>query len=130
VFKSFINAELIRYVVTNTDALWFACMVQKFTHRLCQRGYPPHMIASITSRISHGQRQRYLTCSGQQQRTAGGHTALVIPYAQGVPEMRLQQALRAVYMEGGEALHAIIPPPIVAFSKARNLGALLVRSGH
>lgn len=130
VFKSFINAELIRYVVTNTDPLWFDCMVQKFTHRLCQRGYPPHMIASITSRISHGQRQRYLTCSGQQQRTAGGHTALVIPYAQGVPEMRLQQALRAVYMEGGEALHAIIPPPIVAFSKARNLGALLVRSGH
>jgi hypothetical protein len=50
-FKSFINAELIRYIVTNSDEWWFDCMVRKFTHRLRQRGYPVRYIASITSRV-------------------------------------------------------------------------------
>ena len=130
VFKSFINAELIRYVVTNTDPHWFDCMVRKFTHRLCQRGYPLHMIANITRRIAHEQRQQYLACTGQKRHGANSKSALVIPYAQGVPELRLQQALREVYLDGGEALHAILPPPIVAYSKAHNIGAMLVRAGH
>ncbi len=130
VFQSFINAELIRYVVTNSDAHWYECMVRKFTHRLCQRGYPRHLVARIASRISHERRQRYLLHSSKQQQAANNKSVLVVPYAQTVPEMRLQEALRSVYMESGEALHTLIPPPIVAFSKSRSLGAMLVRAAH
>jgi hypothetical protein len=48
-FKSFIYAVFIRYVVTNSDEHWYDCMVRKFTHRLLQRGYPLQLIASIAS---------------------------------------------------------------------------------
>jgi hypothetical protein len=130
VFTSFVTAELMRYVVTNTDLHWYECMVRKFSHRLCQRGFPRHLVASVTSRIAHSMRQQLLQHSTKQRRTAGSKSVLVVPYAQGIPELRLQQALRAVYENSGEALHTIIPPPIVAFSKAQNLGALLVRAGQ
>jgi hypothetical protein len=56
-FKSFIYAEFIRYVVTNSDEHWYDCMVRKFTHRLLQRGYPLQLIASIANKVSHSCRQ-------------------------------------------------------------------------
>ena len=129
-FKSFINAELIRYVVTNSDQHWFDCMVRKFTHRLLQRGYPLRMITNITNNVSHADRQRYLShisCSA----SSSGNCVLVVPYAQIVPQMKLQKLLHTAYINGGEALHASLPSrPIVAFSKNRNLGSMLVKASH
>lgn len=129
-FKSFIHAELIRYVVTNSDQHWFDCMVRKFTHRLLQRGYPKHMITSIISHVSHAERQRYLSRSSCIA-TSSGKCALVVPYAQMVPQIQPQKLLHTAYVNGGEALHAALPSrPIVAFSKNRNLGSMLVKASH
>ena len=54
------NAELIRYVVTNSDVWWFSCMVSKFTSRLLQRGYPMSVIFSAVSKVSYANRPKYL----------------------------------------------------------------------
>ena len=129
-FKSFINAELIRYVVTNSDEWWYDCMVRKFTHRLCQRGYPRHLIASIASRVSHAHRQRYLSHNSCKV-VDDDKSVLVVPYAQLVPQLQPQRILRDEYMNGGEALHAVLKSrPIVAYSKNRNLGSMLVKASH
>jgi hypothetical protein len=63
VFRSFIKAELIRYVVTNSDKHWFDCMLRKFVHRLRHRGCPQRLLASITNLVLFSQRQQYLTAS-------------------------------------------------------------------
>lgn len=129
VFKSFINAELIRYIVTNSDECWYNCMVRKFTHRLCQRGYSRALIDSIASRVSYSNRQQHLTGSKGSANT--GQTVMVMPYAQLVPELRLPQLLREQYETLGEALHVELPQrPIVAYTKNRNLGSLLVKASH
>jgi hypothetical protein len=129
VFKSFINAEIIRYVVTNSDSCWFDSMVRKFTHRLCQRGYPRHLIDSIASRVSHSDRHKYLW--RENKPAATDRSVLVVPYAQIVPQMGLQRILREAWDAGGEALHTELKSrPIVAFTKNRNLGALLVKASH
>lgn len=128
-FKSFINAELIRYVVTNSDQHWFDCMVRKFTHRLRQRGYPLTLVASIASRVSYSKRQRYLSASADSAQR-NSKSALVVPYAQQVPDLRLQQLVADEYVKGGEALHAAISRPIVAFSKNRSLGSMLVKASN
>jgi len=130
VFKSFLRAELIRYVVTNSDEHWFDCMVRKFTHRPLQRGYPKQLITNVASKVSHAERHKYL--SYKHGKTANtDKCVMVVPYAQLVPEMRLQQLLLAEYMKGGEALRACLPSrPIVAFTKNRNLGSMLVKASH
>jgi hypothetical protein len=129
VFKSFINAELLRYVTTNSDEWWFDSMVRKFTHRLCQRGYPRHLITSIASRVSHSNRHKYLWHNDSV--AAKDRSVLVVPYAQMIPEMGLQKIMHNVWDAGGEALHAELKNrPIVAFTKNRNLGALLVKASH
>lgn len=51
-FRSFIPAELIRYVVTNSNECDFVSMVGKFTGRLRARGFPQRLIASIVSGVS------------------------------------------------------------------------------
>lgn len=128
-FKSFINAEIIRYVVTNSDSCWFDSMVRKFTHRLCQRGYPRHLIDSIASRVSHSDRHKYLW--RENKPAATDRSVLVVPHAQMVPQMGLQHILREAWDAGGEALHTELKSrPIVAFTKNRNLGALLVKASH
>lgn len=129
-FKSFINAELIRYVVTNSDECWYNCMVRKFTHRLCQRGYPRALIDSIASRVSYANRQQFLAPK-VGNKAKPGQSVLVVPYAQLVPQLRLPQLLREQYELCGEALHAEMPQrPIVAYTKSRNLGSLLVKASH
>ncbi|HEY5140343.1 MAG TPA: hypothetical protein VIJ25_13665, partial [Methylococcales bacterium] len=129
-FKSFINAELIRYIVTNSDECWLNCMVRKFTHRLRQRGYPLALIDNITSRVSFSNRQQYLASCGKQK-ARPGRSVLVVPYAQFVPQLRLPQLLREQYEKGGATLHAEMPQrPIVAYTKSRNLGSLLVKASH
>lgn len=129
VFKSFINAEIIRYVVTNSDSWWFDSMVRKFTHRLCQRGYPRQLITSIASRVSHSDRHKYLWREDKPAST--DRSVLVVPYAQMVPEMGMSHILREAWDAGGEALHTVLRSrPIVAFTKNRNLGALLVKASH
>jgi hypothetical protein len=129
VFKSFINAELIRYVVTNTDSWWYDSMVRKFTHRLCQRGYPRQLINSIASRVSHSERHKYLRRETTPE--ADNRSVLVVPYAQMAKEMGLQRILREAWDAGGEALHTSLRSrPIVAFTKNRNLGSLLVKASH
>lgn len=132
VFRSFINAELIRYVVTNSDEHWFDCMVRKFVHRLRQRGYPQRLLASITSRVSFSQRHRYLSASSSSKAaTASSKSVMVVPYAQLMPELQLQQLLRDAYANGGGDLHTLVPErPIVAFTKSRNLGSFLVKASH
>jgi hypothetical protein len=128
-FKSFIYAEFIRYVVTNSDEHWYDCMVRKFTHRLLQRGYPLQLIASIANKVSHADRHKYLRVSGKAANNE--QCVLVVPYAQMVPELQLHKLLRTEYVLGGEALHVDLPlRPIVAFSKNRNLGSLLVKASH
>lgn len=129
VFKSFINAEIIRYMVTNSDSWWFDSMVRKFTHRLCQRGYPRQLVNSIASRVSHSERHKYLWRENKPAST--DRSVLVVPYAQMVPEMGMQLILREAWDAGGEALHtALKSRPIVAFTKNRNLGSLLVKASH
>lgn len=128
-FKSFINAELIRYIVTNSDEFWYDSIVRKFTHRLCQRGYPRQLIASIASRVSHSNRHKYLWRDNTP--ATNDRSVLVVPYAQMVPEMGLQCILREAWDAGSEALHTELHSrPIVAFTKNRNLGALLVKASH
>ena len=129
-FKSFINAELNRYVVTNSDEWWFNCMVRKFAHRLRQRGYPLRLITNITSRVCFTKRQHYLSGANSCKADSNGKCVLVVPYAQQVPDLRLPQILRDEYVNGGEALHAKLPRPIVAYRKNRNLGSMLVKASH
>jgi hypothetical protein len=130
VFRSFINAELIRYVVTNSDEHWFDCMVRKFVHRLRQRGYPQRLLASITKQVLFSSRHRYLSANSSSTAAAASNkTVMVVPYARLIPEMRLQQLLRSAYESGGGDLHALISErPIVAFTKGRNLGSFLVKA--
>jgi hypothetical protein len=56
--------------------------------------------------------------------------ALVVPYAQQVPDLRLPQILSDEYVKAGEALHVALSRPIVAYRKNRNLGSLLVKASH
>lgn len=129
VFKSFINAEIIRYIVTNSDEWWFESMVRKFTHRLCQRGYPRQMVTSIARKLSYSNRHMYL--SREHKPVTKDRSVLVVPYAQMVPEMGMQHILRDAWDAGGEALHTELRArPIVAFTKNRNLGSLLVKASH
>jgi hypothetical protein len=133
VFRSFINAELIRYVVTNSDEYWFDCMVRKFVHRLRQRGYPQRLLASITSRVSFSQRHQYLSASSNSKKAlaASSKSVMVVPYAQLMPELQLQKLLRDAYVIGGEGLHTWVPErPIIAYTKSRNLGSFLVKASH
>lgn len=129
-FRSFIHAELIRYVVTNSEEPWFTCMVEKFAHRLRRRGYPLRLVESIASRVSFAKRQQYLLRSNSHIATDNSRSVLVVPYAQQVPQLRLPQLLADEYMYGGEAVRAALPRPIVAYSKVRNLGNSLVKASH
>jgi hypothetical protein len=124
-FRSFLNAELIRYIITNSEEVWYDCMVQKFTHRLLQRGYPLHVINSAVAKVSYADRSRYLQSSGKS--TEDSVCAFVIPYAGGVPEMQLQKLLHEAYA-GDSEVQAYLPKPIVCFKKSRNLGSWLVRA--
>jgi hypothetical protein len=128
-FKSFINAELICYVVTNSDEWWFDCMARKFTHRLRQRGYPLRFIASIASRVSFSKRHIYLQAASRKA-DSSSKCVMVVPYAQQVPDLRLPQILADEYVKAGEALHVALAKPIVAYKKNRNLGSLLVKASH
>ena len=125
-FNSFMHAELIRYVVTNSDRVWFDCMVSKFTHRLLRRGYPQAVISAALAKVSYDRRPTYLHKAPTQ--SGASPTAFVVPYASGVPDMRLQSLLHTVYMQHPEA-HQYIPRPLVCFTKNRNLGSWLVRAG-
>ena len=69
----------------------------------------------------------YALCECSRSRAA----VLVVPYAPLVPEIRIAQAISAEYANGGEALHAVLTSkPIVASSKTKNLGSLLVKASH
>jgi hypothetical protein len=104
----------------------------KFVHRLRQRGYPQRLLASITSRVSFSQRHQYLSASSSSKAaTASSKSIMVVPYAQLMPELQLQQLLRDAYENGGGDLHTLVPErPIVAFTKSRNLGSYLVKASH
>jgi hypothetical protein len=130
-FKSFVRAELIRYVVTNSAECDYTIMVAKLAHRLCQRGYPQHFFASIASQVSYAHRQQYLSGCSSRKAAGGSKSVLALPYARFVRELRLPQLLREEYVLAGAALHAQLPQrPIVAYSKNRNLGSLLVKASH
>lgn len=127
-FRSFLNAELIRYVVTNSDKVWYECMVSKFTHRLQQRGYPLHVISAAVAKVSYADRPKYLQQSPRHN-NSGSVCAFVIPYVDGTADLRLPQLLHELYMEHPE-LQAYMPEkPLVSFKKSRNLGSWLVRAG-
>jgi hypothetical protein len=127
VFGSFLRAELIRYVVTNSDPIWYDCMVQKFTHRLRRRGYPLHGLEAAIAAVSYSDRHKYLhRTEGNPAQKAGA--ALVVPYATGVPQLQLQQLLHCVYATHPEAHHHM-SKPLVCFTKGRSLGAMLVKAG-
>jgi len=127
VFKSFIHAELIRYVVTNSDECWFDCMVQKFRHRLLRRGYPARLIDAALLDVSFSQRKTYLQSTKTTQDNSKGN-AFIVPYAPGVPEMGLQQVLHDVYMSC-PGVHGLVKKPFVCFTKGKSLGSVLVKAG-
>jgi hypothetical protein len=135
-FRSFIHAELIRYVITNSDVVWYDCMVHKFTHRLRERGYPLHSIQAIVSKVSFADRAKYIAAavssSKYAQQGSGGVLPLVVPYARDVAVMQLPSLLRQVVMQstGVESkLRGLNARALVCFSKTRNLGSKLVRAG-
>jgi len=126
-FKSFIYAEMLRYVVTCTDETWFNCMRAKFTHRLLQRGYPAGFVEAIARRVSYSKRDLYL--KGPPARNTNP-LVLAVPYAHLVKELNPQWLLRFAYNSSDPALHAKLPHrPIVALKKTRNLNSLLVKAG-
>lgn len=132
-FRSFMHAELIRYVITNTSVVWYECMVAKFTHRLRQRGYPAASIAAAVSRVSYADRSAYLAsavCTDSPKRAPAGVLPLVVPYSRDVSVMRLPALLRAQLMHSPEAA-ALLPTEqvFVCFTKNSNLGSILVRAG-
>jgi hypothetical protein len=132
-FRSFMHAELIRYVVTNSDAVWFDCMVAKFTHRLRERGYPLASIQAAVSRVSFADRAAYLaaaTAIDRQSAASPGVLPLVVPFSRDVSVMRLPALLRAELMRNPEAT-ALLPTEqvFVCFTKNTNLGSTLVRAG-
>jgi hypothetical protein len=135
-FRSFIHAELIRYVITNSDAVWYDCMVHKFTHRLRERGYPLHSIQAMVSKVSFADRAKYIAAavanSKYAQQGSGGVLPLVVPYARDVAVMQLPSLLKQVVMQstGVESvLRGLNARALVCFSKTRNLGSQLVRAG-
>jgi hypothetical protein len=133
-FNSFMHAELIRYVVTNSDPVWYHCMVRKFTHRLRERGYPQASIAAAVSRVSYGDRPRYLAAADQQQQhpqQPAGVLALVVPYSRDVAAMQLPRLLHDAlhsHAEAAAALHGSGSRVLVCFTKNNNLGEWLVRA--
>lgn len=132
-FASFIRAELLRYVSTNSDECWFKCMVRKLVHRLRQRGYPLPLLQQIVDSIKFTAcRQAYLQKGSTTADCTTGDT-LVLPlrYARLTHELHPQQILYNTYSAGGDELHATLPVrPIVAFMKSKNLGAHLVKAAH
>ena len=127
IFTSFIHAELVRYVVTCTDEHWFQCMVDKFTHRLRQRGYPLALIQGVIDRVRHTDRARYL--AGRTPTPGGSTLALSLPYAGVVPALRPQARLYHAYKGAAATVHTTLPTrPIIAFKRQPNLGSLLVRA--
>jgi hypothetical protein len=135
-FRSFIHAELIRYVITNSDAVWYDCMVQKFTHRLRERGYPLASIQALISKVSFADRSKYIAAavanSKYAQQGSGEALPLVVPYARNVAVMQLPTLLRQVVMQSpgmSATLRALHARALVCFSKTRNLGSKLVRAG-
>jgi hypothetical protein len=125
-FKGFILAELIRYVVTNTDECWYEAMVEKFTLRLERRLFPLSFIRAVVAQVSFHKRHEYLAPKPPSHSTV---IPLVLPFAQRITHLNPSRILREQYAAGGAALHAHLPTqPIVAFSKTKNLGAALIRS--
>jgi hypothetical protein len=135
-FRSFIHAELIRYVITNSDAVWYDCMVQKFTHRLRERGYPLASIQPLVSKVSFADRAKYIaaavTHSKYAQQGSGEVLPLVVPYTRDVAVMQLPSLLRQAVMQApgvASKLRALHTRALVCFSKTRSLGSKLVRAG-
>mgnify|MGYP001809584684 FL=1 len=127
VFKSFVHAELIRYVITNTEQCWYDNMVAKFSHRLLQRGYPQQWISAQAAAVSFSDRDKYLQRSTHAPSSSAA-SALIVPYLNSVPELGLQQLLHDMYTDH-PAAHAHMAKPFVCFTKGSNLGAKLVRAG-
>lgn len=129
-FKGFIRAELIRYVLTNSEECWFDALKQMFFFRLRRRGYPAALLERVGAAVQHSQRGAYLF----NPRPAGSDRAapvLSIPFARLIPELRPQELLAQAYFEGGAALHAALPSrPFIALQKVQNLGSLLVKASH
>jgi hypothetical protein len=135
-FRSFIHAELIRYVITNSDVVWYDCMVQKFTHRLRERGYPSASIQQLVSKVSFADRAKYIAAavdnSKYAQQGSGEVLPLVVPYARDIAVMQLPSLLRQVVMQSPgvvSKLRALNTRALVCFSRTRNLGSKLVRAG-
>jgi hypothetical protein len=128
------HAELIRYVVTNSDPVWYNCMVAKFTHRLRERGYPLPSIQAAIARVSYADRPHYLSTAtavaGDSAVAPAGVLALVVPYSRDVSVMQLPALLRAQVMQHPEAAAQLPRTQLfVCFTKNRNLGSALVRAG-
>ena len=71
---------------------------------------------------------KYLAIKPSAKGSQESVSALVLPYASGVPRMHPQQLLHNTYMKH-PAVHGLVPKPLVCFKKNRNLGSWLVRAG-
>jgi hypothetical protein len=89
-------------------------MVQKFSHRLLQRGYPAALVASAVSAVSFSDRAKYLQRSTHTPCDSAA-CPLVLPYLGSVPELKLQQLLHCTYEAHPEA-HVHMSKPFVCFT--------------
>lgn len=132
-FTSFIYAELLRFVQTNSDEVWYTCMVRKFRARLLRRGYPPALIDRLARRVDYAERRAaFLSPPAPSSGDDGGDTTvLALPYARLVPELRPQRLLYLAYISGGPELWKHVQTrPIVAFQRTKSIGSHLVKAHH
>lgn len=132
VFKSLVNAELLRYVQTCSEEHWYECMKRKLFHRLRRRGYPPAFLERIASNISYTpRRQAFLAGDTTAVTTDGPPIVLCMPYARITPQLQPQQLLHQAYTQAHADVFSTLPNrPIVAFKKTKSLIGLLVNANH
>eukprot|EP01050_Picozoa_sp_SAG11_P020568 SAG11_NODE_3490_length_2415_cov_3.409758_2_plen_300_part_00 len=139
--KSFITAELMRYIKRSSDIEYFLVTRSQFWSRLRARGYPEKFLGPIFERIVYADRWRFLHCTAiltaalKQPRVSPNPPvatlAITLPYTQRLTLMEVQQALILV---SDRSLTKISEVPhvlrtaryLLAQSMGRSLGAHLL----
>lgn len=133
VFRGFIRAELLRYLVTNTCAADFERVRALFWQRLIDRGYTPGFLQPIFAAVTHGQRASLLAGgSRQQQRRRQAAPALVAVNDQHAhSRINLSRVVNDVYQQyrSDPNLQALFGARVVvSYRNPPSLGRLLVRA--
>ena len=138
--RSFISAELMRYVKRSSRIEYFLTTKARFWTRLRARGYPEKFLGPIFARIVYADRWKFLHFTAQltsalkQPRvrpTPAATLAMTLPHTQRVSMMEVQQALILVSERSLTKIYEV--PDVLrtarylcAKSMGRNLGAHLL----